>query len=267
MPRFLKVLALVLFCASPAFAAEKSGLKIHDIKVGTGKEAVGYAEVKVHYTGWTMDGKKFDSSLDRGTPFKFKLGAGSVIKGWYLGVVGMRVGGKRELIIPPELGYGERGAGNAIAPNATLKFVIELLGVKGPNFTNIDSRKLKQMIAKGVPVVDLRRLDEWNDTGVIKGANLIMAFDANGRLQANFLREFQKVAGLNDEVILICRSGARSSKISNALANNKGYTKIYNVEGGMNQWIKMDQRWRCSGQALGWRPLKPMATTYISAES
>jgi FKBP-type peptidyl-prolyl cis-trans isomerase FkpA len=86
--------------------------------------------VSVHYTGWLTDGKKFDSSKDRGQPFQFALGAGQVIKGWDEGVQGMKIGGKRKLTIPPGLGYGSRGAGNVIPPNATLIFEVELLGVK-----------------------------------------------------------------------------------------------------------------------------------------
>ena len=108
----------------------KSGLKYEDLKVGTGDEAKAGDTVEVHYTGWLKDGKKFDSSLDRGKPFSFKLGAGMVIKGWDQGVAGMTVGGKRKLTIPPELGYGARGAGNVIPPNAELTFEVELLKVK-----------------------------------------------------------------------------------------------------------------------------------------
>ena len=108
----------------------KSGLKYEDLKVGTGDEAKAGDTVEVHYTGWLKDGKKFDSSLDRGKPFSFKLGAGMVIKGWDEGVAGMKVGGKRKLTIPPELGYGARGAGNVIPPNAELTFEVELLKVK-----------------------------------------------------------------------------------------------------------------------------------------
>ena len=100
------------------------------MKKGTGTEAVKGSNVTVHYTGWLTNGKKFDSSLDRNQPFQFTLGAGQVIRGWDEGVAGMRVGGKRQLRIPPELGYGARGAGNVIPPNATLIFDVELLAVR-----------------------------------------------------------------------------------------------------------------------------------------
>ena len=108
----------------------KSGLKYEDLKVGDGAEAKAGDTVEVHYTGWLKDGKKFDSSVDRKEPFSFKLGAGRVIKGWDEGVAGMKVGGKRKLIIPPELGYSARGAGNVIPPNAELTFEVELLKIK-----------------------------------------------------------------------------------------------------------------------------------------
>jgi peptidylprolyl isomerase/FKBP-type peptidyl-prolyl cis-trans isomerase FkpA len=104
-------------------------LQKEDSKIGTGAEAVTGKSVSVHYTGWLTDGTKFDSSKDRGQPFSFQIGAGQVIKGWDQGVVGMKVGGIRKLTIPPELGYGARGAGGVIPPNATLVFEVELLGV------------------------------------------------------------------------------------------------------------------------------------------
>jgi len=106
-----------------------SGLKYWDLKKGTGAVAKAGDSVQVHYTGWLTEGKKFDSSVDRGSPFVFKLGAGMVIKGWDEGVAGMKVGGKRQLHIPAELGYGARGAGDAIPPNAELIFDVELLGL------------------------------------------------------------------------------------------------------------------------------------------
>lgn len=127
----------LMLTTSVAFAkviTTKSGLKYEDTVVGKGVEAVSGKTVFVHYTGWLDEkgkhGKKFDSSLDRGKPFSFPLGAGMVIKGWDEGVAGMKVGGKRTLMIPANLGYGARGAGAAIPPNADLIFDVELLDVK-----------------------------------------------------------------------------------------------------------------------------------------
>ncbi|MBV9574804.1 MAG: FKBP-type peptidyl-prolyl cis-trans isomerase [Acidobacteriales bacterium] len=106
-------------------------LEYWDIKVGTGPVAESGRTVKVHYTGWLTSGKKFDSSIDRGEPFQFRLGAGEVIKGWDEGVAGMKVGGKRQLRIPSELGYGSSGTGGGLIPgHATLIFDVELLGVQ-----------------------------------------------------------------------------------------------------------------------------------------
>ncbi|KKT29671.1 MAG: Peptidyl-prolyl cis-trans isomerase [Parcubacteria group bacterium GW2011_GWC1_44_10] len=113
---------------------QKGGLKIEVLKEGSGPQAGGGAKagntVAVHYTGWLTNGQKFDSSLDRGQPFSLQLGQGQVIKGWEEGLLEMKVGEKRRLTIPPELGYGERGAGNMIPPNATLIFEVEMLEIK-----------------------------------------------------------------------------------------------------------------------------------------
>lgn len=107
-----------------------SGLTYEDTVEGTGAIASAGQTVNVHYTGWLTNGTKFDSSKDRNQPFSFHLGAGEVIRGWDEGVAGMKVGGTRKLTIPPQLGYGSRGAGGVIPPNATLVFEVQLLGVK-----------------------------------------------------------------------------------------------------------------------------------------
>lgn len=136
--RIIIALPLLLALQGSVWAqASTKGLTMIDHKIGTGAEAVPGKTVAVHYTGWLFDpaapetkGKKFDSSRDRGDPFSFPLGGGRVIVGWDQGVAGMKVGGQRTLTIPPELGYGARGAGGVIPPNATLVFDVELLGVE-----------------------------------------------------------------------------------------------------------------------------------------
>ena len=141
MSRMKTLFGLSMLFFSLTFAgyagADSGGLVKVDVKTGTGKEATPGKMVSVHYTGWLFDksvadnkGKKFDSSRDRPGHFTFPLGAGRVIKGWDQGVQGMKVGGQRTLIIPPSMGYGARGAGNVIPPNATLVFDVELMGVQ-----------------------------------------------------------------------------------------------------------------------------------------
>ena len=146
----LAAIAAIPLAALPASADEKgkagqkegeskmqkspTGLQYEDVKVGTGAQPKTGQTCVMHYTGWLWEngakGKKFDSSVDRGQPFEFALGQGRVIKGWDEGVASMKVGGKRNLLIPPSLGYGARGAGSVIPPNATLLFEVELLGIK-----------------------------------------------------------------------------------------------------------------------------------------
>lgn len=232
--RLLSVIAfaLMIFAGSPQ-AAE---LVIEDLVVGTGDEAKKGDVVSVHYTGWLTDGKKFDSSVDRGRPFSFPLGGGRVIKGWDQGVEGMKVGGKRKLTIPPELGYGKRGAGGVIPPNATLIFEVELLGVTKQKYGNINNDELKAAQARGATVVDIRTPGEWRQTGIIPGAKTIVSFTDRGQFNPNFLEELQAVAGPDDEVILVCQTGARSTKVSEFLSGRVGYKNVLNHQGGMSAW-------------------------------
>ena len=133
MRRYLLLVLLVTLavsCGGSELTTTPSGLQYRDLVVGTGEEARIGATAVVHYTGWLEDGTKFDSSVDRGTPFEFLIGRGQVIKGWDEGVASMNVGGKRELIIPPDLAYGDRGAGSVIPPGATLKFEVELIELR-----------------------------------------------------------------------------------------------------------------------------------------
>ncbi len=235
----LILLAVALGPAGPVLAAQTGDkVEIKDLTTGSGAEAVRNSRVTVHYTGWLMDGTKFDSSLDRGEPFTFTLGGRQVIAGWDMGVAGMKVGGKRELIIPPELGYGKRGAGGVIPPNATLKFEVELLAVAPPKYSNVDNGALKALLDKGTKLVDVRRQDEWDQTGVIEGSARLTAFDARGNFNRDFPAAFQSLVAPDEAVVLICRTGNRSAVIANMLTEQAGYTKVYNVTDGIVKWIK-----------------------------
>jgi len=236
---FRTVLLLLLSLLMTSTNAEE--LQINVLQPGDGAEAVPGTEVTVHYTGWLMDGTQFDSSRDRGEPFSLTLGAGRVIPGWEKGLEGMRIGEIRELIIPPELGYGARGAGGVIPPNATLRFEVELLDVKAPPFSELDNRGLAEMMAKGVKVVDIRRPEEWHQTGVVEGSHLITAFDRHGRVVPGFPAEFQALVARDEPVVLICRTGSRTATLAHALAEQLQYQNVYNVTDGITRWIAEGQ--------------------------
>ncbi len=236
MTKWLLNLVALLVLIVPAAAEDE--LQITDLTKGTGEEANVGETVVVHYTGWLMDGTKFDSSLDRGTPFSFTLGERRVIPGWEQGVEGMQVGGKRELIIPPHLGYGASGAGGVIPPNATLKFEVELLEVKGKKYSDIGNDELKAKLAAGVPVIDIRRPDEWKATGVLPGSHLVTFFDEKGQVNPDFGAKLQGIiSGPSDEVVFICRAGNRSKALSAYLADRAGFTQVANVTDGIVSWI------------------------------
>ncbi len=231
--RFIVGLLLSLSMA----VANAGGLEIKELKKGEGEIAKVGDTVSVHYTGWLLDGTKFDSSVDRNEPFEFNLGAGMVIKGWDQGVAGMQVGGKRELIIPPELAYGKRARGAVIPANSTLKFEVELLGIVEPPYANIDNAELQKLLAEGVKIYDIRRPDEWKQTGVIKGSRLLTLFNSKG-VNRDFMPTFFKEVMPDEKVILICRTGNRTQQAADYLVNQLGFDKVYNVKDGITRWIR-----------------------------
>ena len=232
--RFIVGLLLSLSVA----VANAGGLEIKVLKKGEGEIAKAGDTVSVHYTGWLLNGTKFDSSVDRKEAFEFELGAGMVIKGWEQGVDGMHVGGKRELVIPPELAYGKRAVGGGLIPaNSTLKFEVELLAIVEPPYANIDNAELKKLLAEGVKIYDIRRAEEWKQTGVIKGSRLLTLFDAKG-VNRDFMPTFAKEVKPDEKVIFICRTGNRTQKAADYIANQLGYGKVYNVKDGITRWIR-----------------------------
>lgn len=235
-----KLLCLCLVLAAPPAFAGRGGdaqVKIDEITIGEGLEAHPFSGVRLHYVGRLEDGTVFDSSVERGEPFRFVLGSGQVIPGWDLGLRGMRAGGKRVLTIPPELAYGKRGAGGVIPPDATLVFEVEMLEVEPPPFTNIDNDELAQKIAAGVKLIDIRRPEEWRQTGVVEGSITATAFDAQGRFIESFVDTLEKSVRPGEQFALICRTGNRTAALSNWLADKDGYKNVLNVRDGIVSWI------------------------------
>ena len=176
-------------------------LQIKNNIEGEGAEIVNHSKIKVHYIGMLQDGTKFDSSYDRGEPFSFQIGLRQVIEGWETGIIGMKVGGKRTLIIPPELGYGEKGAGELIPPNSTLVFDIEIIDIQPPSYNLITTDEIQNLLKDNYQFIDIRTKEERDFTGVIHGSLEITAFDVYGKFVPEFMKTFQSIVDLNDNII------------------------------------------------------------------
>ena len=197
-------------------------------------------QVSVHYQGRLEDGTIFDDSHKRGEPISFTLGRGQVIKGWEQGIEGMAVGETRTLTIPPELGYGEQGAGDVIPPNATLIFDVELVSASVPaTLSDYNSAELKQAQQDGAVIIDIRDENEWAQTGIIAGAQTITAFSPSGGIHPEFLDKFRAVAPTPETaVVLYCHSGGRSAMLGRALVEQLGFKEAAQLTGGIVAWAE-----------------------------
>ena len=223
---FFGLTLLVLFVTGTESMA--TDLKIEIVTEGNGATASTGNRVSVHYKGMLTDDDVFDASGPRGKPFSFEIGAGQVIPGWEQGVSGMKVGEVRKLTIPPKLGYGSRGGGGAIPPNATLIFEIELLDVSDPiTLGQANPKMFKQAQMDGTIIIDIRREDEWKDTGIIDGAVTITAFLKSGNIHPEFQKKFLNViTSKKTPIMLYCHVGSRTASLGNALINQLGYSHV-----------------------------------------
>ena len=234
----LSIRALLTTIGLFIMTAANAELQIETITEGSGQAAESGNKVFVHYTGKLEDGSVFDSSVTRGQPFSFTLGAGQVIRGWEQGILGMKVGEKRVLTIPPELGYGAAGAGGVIPPNATLTFEVELLDTMiPPQLGQATPQDLLDAQKNGTIIVDIRRPEEWVETGVIEGSELITAFTADGGLHPEFQPKFFALAqDPSTPIMLYCRTGNRTGMLGDALLNQVGLTNISHLTDGIVGW-------------------------------
>ena len=214
-------------------------LKIETVIEGNGAIASTGKRAIVHYKGMLSDGDVFDESRSHDNPFSFEIGAGQVISGWEQGVSGMKVGEVRKLTIPPELGYGARGAGDAIPPNATLVFEIELLDVNEPiTLGQANSEIFKQAQMDGAIIIDIRREDEWKKTGIIDGAITITAFGERGNIHPEFQKKFLNIVpSEKTPIMLYCHVGGRTNSLGNALINQLGYSNVSHLTNGIVGWL------------------------------
>jgi len=240
---YFRSLLLTIVMTAFAFSTAAGELQVDIITVGNGEPADNGMQISVHYEGRLSDGTVFDSSRQRGLPFSFILGNGQVIKGWESGILGMKVGEKRVLTIPPELAYGVRGAGSAIPPNATLVFDIEMVEMTWPPKLEAGSNDdLETALQNETLVIDIRRPDEWQATGVIEGAELVTAFTKTGQLHPEFQGKFSSlVTSLDTPIMLYCRTGNRTTNLGNALISQLGFTNISHLKAGIVGWQKDDR--------------------------
>ena len=232
----MKKILFIIMCFTQSLMAD--GVQINNNIEGEGIEIVKHSKIQVHYTGKLQDGTKFDSSFDRGEPFSFQIGLRQVIEGWETGLMGMRVGGKRTLIIPPELAYGERGAGDLIPPNATLTFDIEIVGVQDPGYGFVKAIEIKALQEEGYNFIDIRTEKERDHTGVVPGSLEITAFDIYGNFVPEFMKTFRDLVKLDDNTVFISNEGEIASILANGFVEQLNASNMYALKGGIQQLIK-----------------------------
>ena len=232
----MKKIVIILFFLSKITLA--NSLTITNNIEGEGPEILIHSKILVHYTGKLEDGTVFDSSYDRGQPFSFQIGLRQVIEGWEQGLLGMRVGGKRTVFIPSELGYGNRGAGDLIPPNANLIFDVEIVDVQLPNYKLVTFNEIEKMLQDNYKFIDIRTKKERENTGIIQGSLEITAFDNYGKFVPEFMKTFRDLVDLNDNVVFISNEGEISSILANGFAEQLGAKNMHSLKGGIQELIK-----------------------------
>ena len=205
---------------------------------GNGLKILNHYKVKVNYRGMLENGTEFDSSFKRNEPFIFQIGVRQVILGWDEGIMGMKIGGKRTIKIPPSLAYGSSGAGDLIPPNSTLIFEIEILDAIPPLYEKLIPSDLENKIKEGFIFIDIRSPAEIKSTGIIEGSFQINAFDLKGNFIPSFITKFQETVTISDSVVFISKEGKNSDIIANGFVEQLGLTNIYSLKGGIQNWIK-----------------------------
>lgn len=237
----MKIFILVFILFSINFNVLANEIKILNEKLGNGTEIINHSKVSVHYIGKLEDQTEFDNSYKRGEYFKFQIGTRQVIAGWEIGLLGMKVGGKRSIFIPYELAYGDKGAGNLIPPKANLIFEIEVFEVMPPKYKTLDKYQLKLALTDdNFKILDIRNFDEINKTGIIPSSIALTAFDKNGNFLPNFLNKYQEIIKPVDKVIFISGDGVISSILANGFAEQLKQKNIYHLKDGIEGLKEID---------------------------
>tara|TARA_Y100001970_G_scaffold243541_1_gene308906 strand:+ start:551 stop:1279 length:729 start_codon:yes stop_codon:yes gene_type:complete len=234
MYKFLFFFILIFF---HSFLLHSNEIEILSDVPGTGNEIKEHYKITVNYRGVLENGDQFDSSYDRNLPFNFQIGLREVIPGWEEGIIGMKVGGKRIIKIPPNLAYGSQGAGDLIPPNSTLIFEIEIIDAVPPEYKKIFPYQIKEKQKEGFKIIDIRTEKEREKTGIIRKSLEITAFDIKGNFNPEFLEVFEKKIKKKDHVIFVSQKGDISAILANGFVEQLGKKNIYTLVGGIDKWI------------------------------
>ena len=235
MKNFIYLLSIIIII-SPNISSKEIEI-ISDIP-GKGIEIQNHFKVHVNYIGTLENGNEFDNSFKRNQPFIFQIGLRQVILGWEKGLIGMKVGGKRTIKIPPELGYGSRGAGELIPPNSTLIFEVEIVNAFEPGYKKLFSEDLINNKIKDLILIDIRTDKERKKTGIIESSLEMTAFDLQGNFNQNFIKTYQVAATINDHVVFISNEGDISAILANGFVEQLGSKNMYTLVGGIQNWLK-----------------------------
>ena len=204
---------------------------------GDGIKIEEHYKITVNYRGFLENGIEFDSSFKRNQPFIFQIGLRQVIPGWEIGLKDIRVGGKRKIKIPPNLAYGKNGVGDLIPPNSTLIFEIEIIDAIPPGYKKVFPYQLLNKKKDGFKIIDIRTLEDREETGIIKGSLQMTAFDNKGNFNSEFIKFFEKKIKPKDHVIFVSKTGDISSILANGFVEQLGKKNIYTLVGGIDKWI------------------------------
>ena len=221
-----------------SFNVYSNNIEIKNDKKGDGIEIINHSKVKVHYIGKLETGIEFDNSFKRKKPFTFQIGTRQVIEGWEIGLLGMKEGGSRTIIIPPVLAYGESGAGDIIPPNAKLIFEIKVIEVIPPGYRVLNVKDVENKQNKGFIFIDIRNKNEIKKTGTISGSLVITAFDKEGNLLSSFLNEYRSSVTNTDNVVFISDNGDIASILANGFVEHLGAKNMYYLKGGIQEYLK-----------------------------
>jgi peptidylprolyl isomerase len=235
MNKFILTIFFILFISFNLYSED---IEILSDIPGTGIEIQNHFKVHVNYRGTLENGTEFDSSYKRNQPFIFQIGLRQVILGWEKGLMGMKVGGKRTIKIPSELGYGSKGAGQLIPPDATLIFELEIVDAFEPGYVKIFSNDLIKKQKEGLILIDIRTQKELKNTGIIEGSLELTAFDLQGNFNPNFLNTYQTAVTNEDHVVFISNEGEISAILANGFVEQLDFKNIYTLVGGIQNWIK-----------------------------